>query len=128
MKTAIRWSILALAMCGPAFGQATAVHKDTLQDVAFPPPSRHSVLVHTSVDVGGTVLPHTHPGLELGYIESGSATVSIHGRADQHLSAGQSFAVPPQTVHSVKNTGNTPLVIISTYVVDKDKPIASPAP
>ena len=42
--------------------------------------------------------------------------------------AGDSFSIPPGTVHSVRNAGPGALTIISTYVVEKNKPIASPAP
>ena len=41
---------------------------------------------------------------------------------------GDSFAIPPRTVHSVKNTGGGALTMLSTYVVEQGQPIASPAP
>jgi mannose-6-phosphate isomerase-like protein (cupin superfamily) len=44
------------------------------------------------------------------------------------VAIGGSFSVPPHTVHSVRNDGEGPLVIISTYVVEMDLPLATPAP
>jgi quercetin dioxygenase-like cupin family protein len=129
MKT----TVLAIALIaalggGAAQAQADHVHKTTLQTDPFPEGGRHTVLVHTDVDVGGLVGRHTHPGLEMAYIEKGEAVVSIEGRPPLHLTAGGSFDVPPVVVHSVQNVGPGELTIVSTYVVDPNQPIASPAP
>lgn len=112
----------------PALAQPSAVHKETLQTQPFPAPPLHSVLVHTTVDPGGTGARHTHPGLELAYVVQGEGLLSIQGRPERRLARGDSFAVPPNTPHSVRNTGRDALVMVSTYVVDAGKPIASPAP
>jgi hypothetical protein len=34
----------------------------------------------------------------------------------------------PEVAHDVKVTGDKPLKLLSVYVVDKTKPLASPAP
>ena len=54
--------------------------------------------------------------------------VKIDGQPDQPVQGGGVFSVPAGVPHSVRNTGHGSLVIISTYVVDASKPIASPAP
>jgi quercetin dioxygenase-like cupin family protein len=99
-----------------------------LQSQAFPEPVYNTVTVRTLVDNGGTVLRHTHPGVEMAYIVSGEALVKIMDRPDQTLKAGDSFTVPPETPHSVQNVGPEALTIVSTYVVNRSKPIATPAP
>jgi quercetin dioxygenase-like cupin family protein len=120
---------LALAMLATAAAsQPSAVHKTTVQQQEFPGPVYHTVTVRTVVDPGGEVAPHTHPGVEMAYVVAGRGVVKIVGRPPQPLSAGGSFSVPPRTVHSVVNTGQGPLTLISTYVVDKTQPISSPAP
>ncbi len=121
-------ALMVMAMAAGAAAQSDKVHKTTLQEQPFPPAPLHTVTVRTLVDQGGLVAPHTHPGAEMAYIVQGRATVTIAGAAPQTLSAGGSFAVPPQTVHSVRNVGDGTLVMVSTYVVDQTKPIASPAP
>ncbi|HEX4181709.1 MAG TPA: cupin domain-containing protein [Caulobacteraceae bacterium] len=118
-------SLAAFATSGHA--QSTAFHRTTLQDQDFPPPSRHTVTMKAVVDPGGEVPPHTHPGLEMGYVVQGQATLIIKGQPGRPLAAGDSFAVPPHTVHRVKNAGSGPLTMVSTYVVDKGQPVASPA-
>jgi quercetin dioxygenase-like cupin family protein len=126
---AFLFACIAMATTGStaAIAQTDPVHKTTLQTVAFPGAGYHSVLVRTNVDPGGLVARHTHPGLELGYIVSGDAIVSLDGRPPQRLQSGGSFAVPARTPHSVKNVGLGELTIVSTYVVDPAEPIARPA-
>jgi quercetin dioxygenase-like cupin family protein len=129
LRRATALGALALAaLPAAAIGQASAVHRTTLQEQPFPPPNLHTVTVRVIVDPGGEVLPHTHPGVEMGYVLSGEATVSVQGQVPQRLSAGDSFSVPPNTVHSVSNAGAGPLTLLSTYVVDRNRPLSSPAP
>lgn len=125
MKLAI---LIAAVLAIPAAAAAQPVQKTTLQQQDFPGPPNHTVLVSTQIAHGGAVAPHTHPGAEMAYVVRGEALVRIAGRPDQRLSAGGSFAPPPGVVHSVRNVGSGPLTIVSTYVVDRDKPIATPAP
>ena len=127
MKEAACFGITLLALALPAGAQPSAIHKETLQEQPFPAPIYHTVTIKTVVDHDGLVDLHTHPGVEMAYIAEGHATITLKGQAPLSLGAGQSFSVPADTVHSVRNDGPGALTIVSTYVVDKDKPIASPA-
>jgi quercetin dioxygenase-like cupin family protein len=119
-------AVLVLAGAAVA-AQPAGVAKTTLQEQGFPGPPNHTVLVRTRVAPGAEVAPHTHPGAEMAYVLSGRAQVRIEGQAPRTLGPGGSFSVPPGTPHAVRNAGPGPLTILSTYVVDRGKPIASPA-
>ena len=69
---------------------------------------------------------HTHPGPESGYLIEGSLELLIEGEPPRLLKAGDSYKVPPRTVHDAK-TGSEGAKVIATYVVEKGQPIASPA-
>lgn len=117
-----------LSAASAALAQDT-YHKTTLQQLAFPGSTYLTVTVRTTIDPNGQVGRHTHPGVEMAYVLAGRGTVTVKGEpAPRPLKVGDSFAMPPETVHAVRNTGAQPLVLLSTYVVDKTKPIASPAP
>lgn len=120
-------AIAALSVATAAVGQET-FHKTTLQTQDFPGATYQTVTVRTVIDPRGQVGAHTHPGLEMAYVLAGQGAVIVKGKPPRPLKAGDSFAMPQGTVHSVRNTGAKPLVLLSTYVVDKSKPIASPAP
>ena len=120
--------VLCLALPATALGQASAIHKTPLQDLPFPQPKFHSVTIRTVVDPNGEVPRHIHPGVEMGYVLNGEAQLKVAGQSPRALSAGDSFAIPANTIHSVHNTGAGPLTMLSTYVVDKNQPILIPAP
>ena|ERR1700761_3037255 len=115
-----------VAIGASAEAQSTAVQRTTLQTEDFPVPL-HTITVRIEFPRGALVAPHTHPGVEMGYVVSGQAQVTIAGAAPMTLKAGDSFKVAPDTVHSVANTGTGQLVVLSTYVVDPKKPLATPA-
>jgi quercetin dioxygenase-like cupin family protein len=70
---------------------------------------------------------HTHPGEELGYVLEGNLQLEIQGKPPLILKAGDSFFVPAGVVHDGKNVGSGPLKVLATYVVEKGKPVATPA-
>ena len=74
---------------------------------------------------GFTVDRHTHPGVETGYILQGEADFMVEGQPDKRLKAGDHFNIAGLP-HSVRAGPATKVVV--TYVVDKTKPLASPAP
>ena len=52
--------------------------------------------------------------------------LSIDGEATRALAAGDAFQVPTGVPHSARN-GPAKTIIAATYVVEKGKPLASPA-
>jgi quercetin dioxygenase-like cupin family protein len=120
-------AIAALLISTQAYAQADAVHRVPQQEQAYPA-GYHSLTVKTTVDHGGTVLPHTHPGIEMSYLLEGEGTLKIAGQPDRMMKAGDSFAIPAAAVHSLVNTGPGAIVMVTTYVLEKDKPLATPVP
>lgn len=121
---------IALAAGGLALGRpalAADFTRTTLQEQPFPGPQYHTVTAKTVIQPGGEVPRHTHPGVEMGYITAGHAVVSIEGRAPQTVGPGDSFSVPAGVIHSVRTVGGDGLTIVSTYVVDRNQPLSSPA-
>jgi quercetin dioxygenase-like cupin family protein len=76
---------------------------------------------------GAAVPRHTHPGEEIGYVVEGELTVEIDGKPPQKVKAGEAFFIPAGLVHAGKNTGKGGAVVLSTYLVEKGKPLATPA-
>lgn len=86
-----------------------------------------AIAVTAEIAAGATVARHTHPGIESAYIVDGEVDLSVQGQADKKLKTGDAFQIPPETPHGVKNGAKTTKLVI-TYVVEKGKPLASPAP
>jgi quercetin dioxygenase-like cupin family protein len=120
--------VLALALSNVTAGAQDAVVRKPLQKSEFPTDLFASHLMLITVAPGGVVARHTHPGIEMGYLQEGKATMVIGDQPEIKLKAGDSYLIPAGAPHSAKNTGTTPIKIIGTFVVEKAKPLAAPAP
>jgi quercetin dioxygenase-like cupin family protein len=76
---------------------------------------------------GAAVPRHSHPGEEFGYVLDGEVTLEIDGQPAKTLKAGDSFFIPAGTVHQAKNAGKSAAAVLSTYIIEKGKPLATPA-
>ena len=103
------------------------VARTILQTTDGPMDGYVTVLARADIDAGATVMRHTHPGIESAYVLAGGGILQVKGLPDREVKPGDSFQVPPYTPHMLRN-GAAPTQIASTYVVEKDKPLASPAP
>ena len=56
----------------------------------------------------------------------GEGTLTVDGKPDQLLKAGSTFFVTVGVPHSVQNVTKA-MKLVSTYVVERDKPLATPA-
>lgn len=108
--------------------QQPALTRTVLQQKPLSAPGRDGVLVRAELAPGGSSVRHTHPGEEFGYVLDGTATFEITGQAPQTLKPGDSFFIPANAPHIAHNAGTTPLKLISTYIVETGKPLATPAP
>lgn len=121
-------AILAIALLAAAFAaaQAPGIKRTPLQKTDLGT-DREIILGKAEIAPGGETGRHTHPGIETGYVLSGSTTLEVEGEGTRVLKAGDSYTIPYGKVHNAKATGNEPGVVIATYVVEKGKPLASPA-
>ena len=85
-----------------------------------------SVNVRVDLDPGALIARHTHPGIESSYVVDGALELSVDGQGTRTFKAGDGFQVPPRVPHSGKN-GDKSTTIAITYVVEKGKPLVSPA-
>jgi quercetin dioxygenase-like cupin family protein len=89
-------------------------------------PGHEVVVARGEFNPGAAAPKHTHPGEEAAYVLDGEVTLEVEGKPPMVLKAGDVFFVPAGTVHSAKNTGKTAAKVLSTYVVEKGKPLATP--
>lgn len=85
-----------------------------------------SVNARVDLEAGALVARHTHPGIESSYVVEGALELSVDGEGTRIFKAGDGFQVPTGVPHSGKN-GDKATVLAITYVVEKGKPLASPA-
>jgi quercetin dioxygenase-like cupin family protein len=89
---------------------------------------REAVVARVEVAPGARSGRHTHPGDEISYVVSGQGQLIIDGQPPRTIKAGESFVVPAGLVHDAHNDGTAPISLVGVYVVEKGKPLATPAP
>jgi len=71
---------------------------------------------------------HIHQGDEIDYVVDGEGEWLVEGQANRKAKAGDSIIIPGGTVHEARNTGVAPLKVMAVFVVEKGKPLTTPAP
>lgn len=85
---------------------------------------REIIIGTAELPAGSTIGWHVHPGDEIGYVTRGAIIWKVRGQPDRELKAGDHFFNPRGSVHSVTSLeGGT---VVSTWIVDKGKPMAEP--
>lgn len=114
--------LLSAGLCAAQGLTRTMVLKE---DVSVP--GREAVMARVEVAPGAMAGWHTHPGEEISYVMEGEATLMVAGQAPRKIKAGEGFVVPAGVVHNAHNEGSAPIKLVGVYVVEKGKPLASPA-
>ena len=105
----------------------TGFSRVVLQDHPLSVPGRHAVTARAEFAPGGSAGLHTHPGEELGYVIEGSVELSVEGRATVALKPGDVFFIPAGVPHDGRNLGTVKAAILSVFVAEQGKPLATPS-
>ena len=117
-----------LAALANASAQQSGFKRTVLQQGDLSAPGREAVTAVAELQPGGASGRHTHPGEEIGYVLTGPVVIEFDGKPARTLQTGEAFLIPAGTVHNAKNTGSAVAKVVATYVVEKGKPVATPAP
>ena len=109
----------------PRDALASTLKRTEIQHSPSSIPGREIVQVLTEIPVGVESGWHTHPGEEVGYIVAGTGEMAIHGMPTLTLHAGDGFLIPPRTPHNACDIGPGTGHMLSTYIVEPGKPLAS---
>lgn len=104
--------ILKLVINHQSSGQHNAIDDDRLPR-------------HPCAGTGAAAPKHTHPGEEIAYVLEGELVLEVEGKQPMKLKAGDTFFIPAGQVHTGKNPGKNPAVVLSTYILEKAKPLAT---
>ena len=119
-------ALLAGALCAAASALAQVKRTPVLTaDVASP--AHEAVVVRGEIAAGDSAPRHTHPGDEISYVMEGEVELLIDGQPPRLIKAGEAFVVPAGKVHGARNPGASALRFVGVYVVEKGKPLATPA-
>jgi quercetin dioxygenase-like cupin family protein len=121
----IAFSVVAPVVVVMAVAQQAGIKRTLLGSIDFPA-GFTTVTGIAEISAGNCSGRHTHPGAESGYVMEGELILKIDGKPDQTFKVGQWFENPAYQVHDACSMSG--VKVLSTYVVEKGKLLASPAP
>lgn len=104
-----------------------AIKRTPLQRLEYPGDKHVVVTALVEAAPNAIIARHTHPGVETGYVLEGEAVLAVDGQPEVTLKPGGTYSVPVGVPHSGR-VGDAPFKFVAIYAVEKDKPLASPAP
>ena len=105
---------------------AGGVTRTVLGTIDYPGDGKVSILMTIEVPPNAAIARHTHPGVESSVVMEGEMELEVQGQPARTIKAGEGFQVPPGVPHAGRN-GPQRARMAATYIVEKDKPLASPA-
>jgi quercetin dioxygenase-like cupin family protein len=127
-------AIVSLAASGsiaaqplPAGASPPPIKRTLLQKVDVPTANYEAITGIAEISPNVNIGRHTHFGPETGYLMEGEMTLLVDGKPPQPLKAGDSYQVPANAPHDARS-GEKGAKVLAVYVVEKGKPLATPAP
>jgi quercetin dioxygenase-like cupin family protein len=121
-------AVVAVVAGVPAAAQQPEpVKRTVLQKNDFPGEKMSTLLVLIEIAPNFVIARHTHPGIETGYVLDGEVILTVDGQGEKTVKAGESYTNPATIPHIAKG-GPQGVKVIATFIVDKDKPLATAAP
>ena len=131
MKLDLRLGLIgaALALATSALlAQSSGLTRTLVTRADVSVPGREAVVARVEIAPGAYAGKHTHPGDEITYVLDGDAELLVQGQPPRIVKAGEAFVIPAGTVHDAHNASDKPIRLVGVYVVEKGKPLATPAP
>ena len=119
---------LALGFTAGLLAQNPGIQRTVVKKGDVSVPGREAVIAKVEIAPMASAGRHTHPGDEISYVLEGEGEVLMEGQPAMKVKAGDGFVIPGGVKHDAHNTGAQPLRLVGVYVVDKGKPLATPAP
>jgi quercetin dioxygenase-like cupin family protein len=107
----------------PVAAQQPTIQRKILITQDLPVPGYQIVMAAVEIPPGVRSGRHTHPGTVVANIQEGVLTLENDGRPTATYKAGDAVVAEADI-----NNGTTPVKLIAVYVVEKGKPLTSPAP
>lgn len=117
--------VAALFCSAASTAQVPSIQRSVLARGDVSIADREAVVARVDIASGAAAGAHTHPGDEIGYVLDGELEMTVEGQPLRMLKTGDAFVIQAGKVHNARNIGATVARVVSTYVVEKGKPLAT---
>jgi len=118
-------TVILSLLVSSASAQQSGIKRTVIRTIDYPA-GYTTVTAIVQLGPGTCSGRHTHPGIDSGYVLEGDFVLKIDGKPEQTFKAGDSYETSPQVPHDACSVSGNKL--IDTFVIEKGKPLASPAP
>ena len=105
---------------------ASNIKRTPLQKFDVPGANSETIIGIAEIGPNVNIGRHTHTGPESGYVIEGEFELFVEGQPSRQLKVGDSYLVPSGAIHDARS-GASGAKVIATYVVEKGRPLATPA-
>lgn len=132
----LRLSLLAFAIAlgvtvplaaQQAPAQPSPVKRTVLQRADVPGTNLELIYATVEIAPGFKTGRHSHPGVVMAQVTDGEFWFAPDGQPEKVFKAGESLTVPDRAIHNEGATDKG-VKLSAVYVVEKGKPLVSPAP
>jgi quercetin dioxygenase-like cupin family protein len=132
-KAIVAIALLALSIVTPALAQQAPVQpspvkRTILQRADVPGTNLEVIYATVEIAAGFKAGRHSHPGVVMAQVVEGEFWLAPDGQPEKTYKAGESLTVPSGVVHNEGAGSGGAVKLNAVYVVEKGKPLASPAP
>jgi quercetin dioxygenase-like cupin family protein len=110
----------------PSPVQPSPVKRTIMQRADVPGTNLETIYASLEIAAGFKAGRHNHPGVVMAHIVEGDFWLQLDGEAERVLHAGESLIIPDRAIHNEGAT-DKPVKLDVVYVVEKGKPLVSPA-
>jgi quercetin dioxygenase-like cupin family protein len=111
----------------PSPVQPAPIKRTILQRADVPGTNLEIIYATVEIAAGFKAGRHNHPGVVMGHVVEGDFWFALDGEPEKILHPGDSLTVADRAIHNEGAT-DKPVKLNAVYVVEKGKPLASPAP
>jgi len=128
IRNTLALAALLCVMIDPALGaEPPAPSVQTLLESSLSGDPGKQVIVSAAVFPPGTSTGrHIHPGDEYATVLEGELEIQVDGQPVQRIKAGESYHNARDVVHETRSVGKVAARLISTFVIDKGRPLMEP--
>jgi quercetin dioxygenase-like cupin family protein len=110
----------------PSPVQPSPVKRTILQRADVPGTNLEIIYAALEIAAGFKAGRHNHPGVVMAQTVEGDFWLHMDGQPEQVVRAGESVTIPDRAIHNEGAT-DKPVKLNVVYVVEKGKPLVSPA-
>jgi quercetin dioxygenase-like cupin family protein len=132
-KIAVCTALAAFAVAGspnaqqPSPAPPSPIKRTILQRADVPGTNLEVIYATVEIVPGFKAGRHSHPGVVMAQVVEGDFWIHLDGQPEKVVRAGESLTLADRAIHNEGST-DRPVKLNAVYVLEKGKPLASPAP